>query len=89
MPMAPGPPPPLFCFKKMGSATFLGVILSNWATPWTEQTCGGGNAHAAAGSRCSPGVIHTHTMRHRLDGAALDAARFDEPLGRPPAAAVP
>lgn len=34
-------PPPLFCFKKMGSATFLGVILSNWATPWTEQTCRG------------------------------------------------
>lgn len=61
MPMAP---PPLF--KKMGSAAFLGVILSNWATPWAEQTCGG-ECMQRSGSWCSPRVIHTDTMRHWLE----------------------
>lgn len=40
-PPPPAPPHPLR-FKKMGSAAFLSVILSNWATPWTKQTRGGG-----------------------------------------------
>lgn len=64
----------------MGSAAFLGVILSNWATPWTEQTCGGGMRTQRSGTLVFP---QGYSHRHNDLSLARGCVSFDEPLGDP------
>lgn len=77
-------PPPLFCFKKMGSAAFLGLILSNWATPWTEQTCGGECSQRSRKPVLPRGYSYRHNEAPTRWGLRCTRHALMSPLGNPP-----